>query len=31
MKRYLTLVPNASDARAQDKIYEWERKAGVGN
>ena len=29
MKRYLTLVPDAPDARAaQDKIYEWERKAG---
>lgn len=29
MKRYLALVPNAPDARAaQDKIYEWERKAG---
>jgi tetratricopeptide (TPR) repeat protein len=29
MKRYLMLVPNAPDARAaQDKIYEWERKAG---
>ena len=29
MKRYLILVPNAQDARAaQDKIYEWERKAG---
>ena len=28
MKRYLTLVPDATDARAaQDKIYEWERKA----
>lgn len=27
MKRYLLLVPNASDARAaQDKIYEWEGK-----
>lgn len=26
MKRYLLLVPNASDARAaQDKIYDWER------
>lgn len=29
MKRYLALVPNAPNARsAQDKIYEWERKAG---
>ena len=29
MKRYLALVPDAPDARAaQDKIYEWERKAG---
>ncbi len=29
MKRYLTLVPNAPDARAaQDKIYAWELKAG---
>ena len=29
MKRYLTLVPDAPDARAaQDKIYDWERKAG---
>ncbi len=29
MKKYLTLVPNAPDARAaQDKIYEWEIKAG---
>ena len=28
MKRYMTLVPNATDARAaQDKIYDWERKA----
>lgn len=28
MKRYLLLVPNASNARAaQDKIYIWERKA----
>lgn len=28
MKRYLYLVPNASDARAaQDKIYDWELKA----
>lgn len=28
MKRYLLLVPNASNARAaQDKIYVWERKA----
>lgn len=27
MKRYLTLVPTAGNARAaQDKIYEWERK-----
>jgi tetratricopeptide (TPR) repeat protein len=27
MKRYLSLVPNAPDARdAQDKIYAWERK-----
>jgi tetratricopeptide (TPR) repeat protein len=32
MKRYLVLVPNASNARAaQDKIYVWERKAGEGN
>ena len=29
MKRYLALVPNAPDARAaQDKIYDWEHKAG---
>jgi hypothetical protein len=29
MKRYLIIVPNASDARAaQDKIYDWERRAG---
>lgn len=29
MKRYLALVPKAADARAaQDKIYEWELKAG---
>jgi len=28
MKKYLTLVPNAPDARgAQDKVYEWERFA----
>jgi Flp pilus assembly protein TadD len=28
MKRYLALVPNAPNARAaQDKIYDWERKA----
>ncbi len=28
MKRYLTLVPDAPNARAlQDKIYDWERKA----
>jgi len=28
MKYYLQLVPDASNARAaQDKIYEWERKA----
>ena len=28
MKRYLTLVPDAQNARAlQDKIYNWERKA----
>jgi len=28
MKRYLTLAPNAANARAaQDKIYDWERKA----
>jgi tetratricopeptide (TPR) repeat protein len=28
MKRYLALAPDASDARAaQDKIYEWQRKA----
>lgn len=27
MRRYLYLVPNASDARAaQDKIYDWERR-----
>jgi tetratricopeptide (TPR) repeat protein len=32
MKRYLLLVPNASNARAaQDKIYIWERKAGGGD
>ena len=32
MKRYLALVPDASDARAaQDKIYDWERKAGKPN
>jgi tetratricopeptide (TPR) repeat protein len=32
MKRYLLLVPNASNARAaQDKIYVWERKTGEGN
>jgi len=32
MKRYLQLVPSASNARAaQDKIYVWERKAGEGN
>ena len=31
MKRYLLLVPNASNARAaQDKIYIWERKADAG-
>jgi tetratricopeptide (TPR) repeat protein len=30
MKRYLALVPDAPDARAaQDKIYDWERKAGT--
>lgn len=29
MKRYLTLVPDAPNARAaQDKIYEWEDKSG---
>ncbi|HET8729784.1 MAG TPA: tetratricopeptide repeat protein [Moraxellaceae bacterium] len=29
MKRYLALVPEATNARAaQDKVYEWERKAG---
>ena len=29
MKHYLTLVPNAPDAHAaQNKIYDWERKAG---
>lgn len=29
MKRYLALVPKAPNARAaQDKIYDWERKAG---
>jgi hypothetical protein len=28
MKRYLALAPNAANARAaQDKIYDWERKA----
>jgi hypothetical protein len=28
MKRYLMLAPNAPNARAaQDKIYDWERKA----
>lgn len=32
MKRYLALVPDAPDARAaQDKIYDWERKAGTLN
>lgn len=32
MKRYLALVPDAPDARAaQDKIYDWERKAGMPN
>lgn len=32
MKRYLLLVPNASNVRAaQDKIYIWERKAGEDN
>jgi tetratricopeptide (TPR) repeat protein len=32
MKRYLALVPDAPDARAaQDKIYDWERKAGTPN
>jgi hypothetical protein len=32
MKRYLALVPDAPDARAaQDKIYDWERKAGTTN
>lgn len=32
MKRYLLLVPNASNVRAaQDKIYIWERKAGGGD
>lgn len=31
MKRYLALVPDAPNARAaQDKIYEWEGKAGSG-
>jgi len=31
MKRYLMLVPEAPNARAaQDKIYEWEDKAGRG-
>jgi hypothetical protein len=30
MRRYLALVPAAPDAQAaQDKIYEWERKAGT--
>jgi len=30
MKRYLQLVPDAPNARAsQDKIYEWEGKAGA--
>jgi hypothetical protein len=32
LKQYLILVPNAPDARAaQDKIYEWEGKAGTSN
>ena len=32
MKRYLLLVPDVANARAaQDKIYDWERKAGVMN
>ena len=32
MKRYLALVPDASNARAaQDKIYDWERKTGKPN
>jgi len=32
MKRYLTLVPEAPNARAlQDKIYDWERKASTAN
>ncbi len=32
MKRYLTLVPDAPNARAlQDKIYNWERKAPAAN
>ncbi|MGQ0544312.1 MAG: tetratricopeptide repeat protein [Betaproteobacteria bacterium] len=31
MKKYLALVPDAPNARAaQDKIYEWEDKAGGG-
>lgn len=30
MKHYLALVPDAPDARAaQDKVYEWERRANV--
>ena len=32
MRRYLLLLPNASDAQAaQDKIYYWERKANTPN
>jgi regulator of sirC expression with transglutaminase-like and TPR domain len=32
MKHYLQLIPDAKDGRvAQDKIYEWERKAGNGS
>jgi len=32
MKRYIALVPDASDASAaQDKIYDWERKVSTTN
>jgi hypothetical protein len=32
MKRYLTLVPDAPNARAlQDKIYDWERKTSYAD
>lgn len=32
MKRYLTLAPNAPNARAaQDKIYNWARKASTAD